>query len=181
MLPAPARAFTYHDLADLPADGYKREIIGGALIVTPAPNWRHQRVSANLTHLLLQAETPKTMVLASPLDWFHDDGGVVQPDLVVLRRSQIEGQRRLEQPTTPLLVVEILSPSNRAYDLTLKRDLYQRLGVPAYWIVDPVGPSVVVLRLDDGRYRTEAEVGAGEELVTDRPFPIRLRPDALVR
>jgi Uma2 family endonuclease len=44
----PARAFTYEDLADMPDDGYRREIIGGSLIVTPAPTGGHQRVTGKL-------------------------------------------------------------------------------------------------------------------------------------
>jgi Uma2 family endonuclease len=179
VIPASAQPFTYHDLAGIPADGYKREIIGGALIVTPAPNLRHQRVIINLGVILRQAETAETIVVPSPFDWFHDDGGVVQPDLLVARPRDFDATGHLRQPATPLLVVEVLSPSNRTFDLTLKYDLYQRLGVPAYWIVDPAGPKVTVFRLPDARaegrrYEIETEAGPGDELATDWPFPVRI-------
>jgi hypothetical protein len=39
----------------------------------------------------------------------------------------------------------------------LKRDFYERLGVPAYWIVDPAGPSLLALRLVGGGYTVESE------------------------
>jgi len=37
----------------------------------------------------------------------------------------------------PLLAVEILSPSTRRFDLTVKRSRYESAGVPSYWVVDP--------------------------------------------
>ena len=44
----------------------------------------------------------------------------------------------------PDLVVEIVSPSTADRDRTIKRKLYQRQGVPQYWIVDPEADSVEV-------------------------------------
>ena len=37
----------------------------------------------------------------------------------------------------PDLVVEVLSPTSRDYGRRTKRQTYERLGVPHYWIADP--------------------------------------------
>ena len=171
--------FRYEDLEDAPDDGYRREIIDGSLIVTPAPNFGHQRASVLLGALLLAAEVPGTVVLAAPFDWRHPDGGVVEPDLLVIRRVDADVDGPLAPTATPMLLIEILSPSRPQYDLAVKRALYERLGVPAYWIVDPRRHSVLALRLTDGTYETEAEVTGDEEFVTDYPFPVRFCPDEL--
>lgn len=172
----PARPFTYEDLEAMPDDGYRREIIGGSLVVTPAPGGGHQRVALNLALVLRAAEAEETMVMVAPYDWKLPDGGSVQPDLMVIARADFDPSGPLQATAVPMLVVEVLSPSNPAQDRMLKRDLYERLGVPAYWIVDPAGPSLTVLRLVNGRYEVEFE--GTDSYRFERPFPADLRlPD----
>ena len=170
----PARPFTYDDLEGMPDDGYRREIIGGSLIVTPAPNGRHQRVTGRLFAALLAAETSEAMAMVAPYDWKLPDGASVQPDAMVIRRQDFDPSGPMPSSAVPLLVVEVLSPSNPAQDLAVKRGLYERLGVPAYWIVDPEGPSVIVLRMTGDRYEVETEVSSGGVLRTDWPFPVQM-------
>jgi Uma2 family endonuclease len=171
--------FRYEDLEDAPDDEYRREIIDGNLLVTPAPNGGHQLASARMHSILLAAGTADTLTLFAPFDWRHPDGGVVEPDLLVIRRADFDVDGPLAPTATPLLVIEILSPSRPQYDLALKRALYERLAVPAYWIVDPRRQSVLALRLADGAYEIEAEVTGDEEFVTDWPFPVRFFPRQL--
>ena len=52
----------------------------------------------------------------------------------------------------PDLVVEVLSPSNRAVDLIKKAALYLNYGVPEYWVVDPESESITVNVNVDGQY-----------------------------
>lgn len=174
-----ARPFTYADLGDLPDDGYRREIIGGSLIVTPAPSARHQIVVGELVAILRAATTAGNLVLAAPYDWKLPDSGSVQPDLVVVRRDDVDLDGPLPATALPLLVVEVLSPFNREHDRAVKRALYQSLGVPAYWIVDPVAPSLLALRLAAGRYEVESQVSGPSTFSTDWPFAIRVVPAEL--
>jgi len=79
----------------------------------------------------------------------------------------------------PLLVVEMLSPSRPTQDEMLERDLYERLGVPAYWIVDPSGHSLLALRLVEGEYTVESE--SSDTFRTDWPFPLEVALTYLAR
>lgn len=178
---APARPFTYNDLEDMPDDGYRREIIGGSLIVTPAPSARHQLAVGQLLAILHAARTATAAVLAAPYDWKLPDGGSVQPDLVVVDRDDVDLDGPLPASVRPMLAVEVLSPSNAELDRAVKRALYERLGVPAYWLVDPMVPSVVALRLEGARYEVEAEVAGTDVFQTAWPFPVRVVPAALLR
>ena len=173
-----AGPFSYEDLEGMPDDGYRREIIGGSLVVTPAPSRAHQRVTGNV-HAAAAGETSGTMAMVAPFDWRLPDGGSVQPDVMVIRREDFDPAGPLPASAVPLLVVEVLSPSNPAQDRMLKRDLYQRLGVPAYWIVDPLQPSLLALRRAQGPFEVETDTSA--TFRTDWPFPVNLIVAELVK
>lgn len=176
-----ARPFTYEDLEGMPDDGYRREIIGGSLIVTPAPVGRHQLAASRLLGVLQAAAPDATLPLVAPYDWKLPDAGSVQPDLIVVRRDDLDLDGPLPASARPLLVVEVLSPSNPEQDRAVKRALYESLGVPSYWMVDPVEPSIVALGLREGRYEVEATVAGSDAFETDRPFPVRVVPADLLR
>jgi Uma2 family endonuclease len=178
--PAPSGAFTFDDLDNAPDDGRRWELIAGSLVVNPAPTGRHQRLLQRLARVLEDAETAGTIVVQSPYDWRATQTTEgFQPDLVVARRTDYDPDGPLS--ATPLLCAEVLSSSNPGLDRVVKRQRYEALGVPAYWIVDPVGPSITELRLRAGRY-DEAQVAAGDErLVTDWPFPVAVRLPAVAR
>ena len=95
---------------------------------------------------------------------------------MVLESAVLDLDGPLPSTATPLLVVEVLSPRNAASDRLLKRDLYERLGVPAYWIVDPAEPALTALRLVDGVFEIEAEVSGEATFETGWPYPLAFRP-----
>ena len=73
------------------------------------------------------------------------------------------------------------SPSTRKTDLGTKRLAFEAAGVPAFWLVDPDGPSLTVLRLDEGRYVEEAFVEGDGVYDSSSPFAVRVVPADLVR
>ena len=105
----------------LPDDGRKYELIGGMLVVTPAPSARHQLTLTWLIERLSAGRPDDLRVIGSPIDVATGDGSVFQPDLVVVRAEDIRGH---DIEVAPLLAVEVLSPSNRGYDLVDKREGY---------------------------------------------------------
>jgi Uma2 family endonuclease len=147
--------FTRDDLAAMPGDGHRHELIDGALLVTPAPLIRHQIVSGRLYSILDASRPPTFLVLCAPVDVVLADDTVVQPDLLVARRTDFSEADLLG---SPLLAVEILSPSTRLIDLNLKKARYEAAGCPSYWVVDPDVPSLTAWELRDGRYVEMAHV-----------------------
>ncbi|MEL6383130.1 MAG: Uma2 family endonuclease [Cyanobacteria bacterium J06626_18] len=82
------------------------------------------------------------------------------PDLTIIRESQI---RLLTQRNTirlamgpPVLVVEVVSPGDlqRDRDYIAKRQQYEAIGVPEYWIVDPQKRTVLILELSKSSHTT---------------------------
>ena len=150
----PGLKLTYEDFVLFPDDGKRHELIDGEHYVTPSPNTAHQRISGSL-HLLIASwlEThPIGRIFYAPYDVVFSTFDVVEPDLLYLSNE------RAAQVLTPIhargvpeLVVEIASPGTRKRDETIKRRLYERVGVSEYWVVDP---KLDVVRI----YRQSGEV-----------------------
>ena len=131
-----------------PDDGLRHEIIDGEHYVSPSPATRHQRISRNLLYLLqgyLEAH-PLGELFSAPFDAVLSEFDIVVPDLIYLSRERARflTEKNLQGP--PDLVIEILSPSTRSRDERLKRDLYDRVGVHEYWLVDPLRDVIQVYR-----------------------------------
>jgi Uma2 family endonuclease len=173
-----SRPMTYDDLASMPDDGHRYELIDGVLIVSPAPVLVHQRTVGNL-HLALCAACPDDLeVFLAPLDVVITDDTVLEPDLLVARISDL-GPKNL--PAVPVLAVEVLSPSTRRFDLLLKRSRLESAGCEHYWVVDPEEPSVLAWRLRGGSYVEAARASGDEPFRVTDPYEIELTPSALVR
>lgn len=171
------RPLTRADLDATPDDGHRYELVDGTLVVTPAPSRRHQRGVGSLFALLRSRCPTDLEVLVAPFDVVLDDATVLQPDVLVFRRS--EGTER-GLPTAPLLAVEVLSPSTRHIDLVLKRSRYEAAGCPSYWVVDPDVPSLTAWELRHGAYAEVGQVRGEEFLRLALPYPVEVVPARLV-
>jgi Uma2 family endonuclease len=103
------------------------------------------------------------MVFFAPLDVILTDNDVVEPDIVYLTAEQLERvtERAVEEP--PTLVVEILSPSTTKRDRTRKQRLYERQGVPHYWLADPKRCTLDVYERRGGGYELVASLAGDAE------------------
>jgi Uma2 family endonuclease len=169
--------FTVDDLDEMPDDGRRYELVDGVLLVSPSPRWEHQRGASRLDAVLERA-CPSHLDVLHPIDVRRGERTSVQPDLSVVRAEDLVPGERFA--AVPVLVVEILSPSSVGIDKLFKRDLYARLGVPSYWIVDLDEPSVTVLELRDGSYREQLVARGKNLLEVDEPFGVAFRPSDLV-
>jgi Uma2 family endonuclease len=168
---------TYDDLRDAPDDGHRYEIVDGTLLVTPAPGAAHQSCVGRLFSLLDRARRAGEVVLIAPTDYVVSASTVLQPDLLVVRRA---GRADRAVTETPLLVVEVLSPSTRRADLGTKRLAYQDAGVPGYWVVDPDEPSLTAFELAGSEYREVAHRAGTEAFTTTAPLAVTVVPADLV-
>jgi Uma2 family endonuclease len=158
MATLPTTRLTYDELLalqDRPEyDGLRLELIEGELFVSAAPNVFHQRVLVNTTVTLDPYVRSRDLgvVLVAPTEIRLAVDTAVQPDIIFISRERMHIIRSRNIEGAPDLVIEILSPSNRRVDLTRKKAVYERLGVPEYWIVDPESFAVSIFALVDGRF-----------------------------
>jgi Uma2 family endonuclease len=172
------RPFTVEDLEGMPDDGNRYELIDGTILVSPAPGARHQKIVAMLVFMLQPSCPADLHVLPAPFAVRPSQTLEVQPDLLVCRDSDLT-EKLL--PVAPLLAVEILSPSTALIDLNTKKAVYERLGVPTYWVIDPEEPTLTVFEFGaDGLYEQTAVVKADEVFEATAPFPVRFSPAELL-
>jgi Uma2 family endonuclease len=129
----------------LPDDGTRYEVVWGELLVTPASRPWHQIVLARLQLRLgnyLDGH-PTAHLLTSPADISWGPDILVQPDLFVVPVAELR-TLQWDRIKGLLLAIEVLSPSTARYDRFTKRRLYQQVGIPQYWIVDPQERAVEV-------------------------------------
>jgi Uma2 family endonuclease len=159
---------TVDDLALLPDDGNRYELIEGELLVSHAPGLTHQHVFGNLFGALWQyfAQYPIGEVVATPGIIFDRYNGVI-PDVVVVlneRRDAITAGERFVGP--PNIVIEIVSPGaeNTRRDRIMKRQIYGKFGVNEYWVVDPAERTVEIYRPHAGTLELDVTLAAGDML-----------------
>jgi hypothetical protein len=103
-----------------------------------------------------------------------EDG--LTPDLMFVSRERYGSlfERYLEGP--PTIAIEITLPASADQDRVLKRRLYERAGVPEFWLIEPDVPRITFHRLQpDGTYaavvfdeRALARmIATGEDIVYD--------------
>lgn len=146
-------------------EGAPYQLIEGELIMTPAPNPRHQIVSANLFKKLADFVNGKAMgvILYSPIDVYLGRENAYQPDIVFISKDRQDVIQEDGIYGAPDLVIEILSPSTARYDLREKFRIYEKYGVKEYWIVDPEITSIEIYTKEREHFSliTRAE-GKGE-------------------
>jgi Uma2 family endonuclease len=75
------------------------------------------------------------------------------PDLVVVCDPEIDKDLYIDG--APTLVIEILSAKTMRFDIGLKKDIYEKIGVKEYWIVEPNGEWIEIF---DFQTNTSGEI-----------------------
>ncbi len=196
-LPA-THSWTLDDLARLPDDGRRYEIIDGSLHVTPAPALLHQRYCTWLMRALL-AELPDEydVVAGANVLLPAEPTRLLVPDVLAVRLTDIgTNSDPLAVPATAVpIAVEVVSPSSTAHDRFTKPALYAEAGIPHYWRVETGhnGPTVHLYALateateateatdlaadaDSAVYTRTHVVRPGQTTTVEVPWKITLTP-----
>jgi Uma2 family endonuclease len=156
---------TYEDYLKTPEDE-RYELIEGALLMTPSPVPRHQKISRELEFEILKFVKANNLgeVFDAPCDVYLDDENVVQPDILFISKERLNiiGEKNIQG--APDLVVEIISENTAYRDLVQKKRLYARFDIREYWIVLPVEESIEIYILKDSTYTLHKTYGKDEIL-----------------
>lgn len=152
------------------------EYVDGELVVSPSPTLTHQRICRRLANAI-ESVLPVGYQVAEGWGWKLDgQPDEFVPDVIVFAESQDE----VRLTGNPELVVEVLS-TDRSRDTIRKFAKYAQLGVERYWIIDPMGPQIVVYVAQNGVLVETARHTGGEPCDLDiGPARLAMDPADLV-
>jgi Uma2 family endonuclease len=147
---------------DLPEQAWPRqEIVDGSLHVTPLASAGHQDIVGRLFAALL-AVVPRELRVLPGVNILRRGATdrLLIPDVAVVEAAALVGDPLNVRPEDVVLVAEVISPSSRATDLYLKRELSAEWGIGAYWVLDPETHEVhrFGARPSGGRWAAEVDL-----------------------
>ena len=156
-VPGPRQgSWTYEAYTSLPDDGNRYEIVQGVLMMTPAPEPAHQGIGGKIYRYLCREilDTGRGLVFTAPIDVVLSERLTVQPDVLVLLKEHLDRLQKKRIVGTPDLAVEVISPGSAVYDRLVKYSVYERSGVPEYWLVNADEQTIAVFTLEMDAYRS---------------------------
>ena len=151
------KRLTFDEWRALPETKQKCEVVDGVLVMSASPSGEHPWTIGVMLDALrpFLGRSGLGIALTAPYDVLvsREPLRVRQPDILVVNSeltgishpSDLAGLPYLERP--PLLVAEVLSPSNTPRDIEQRLADYRSIGVPECWLSRFPSRSVEVLRL----------------------------------
>jgi len=165
----------------------KEEWVNGIVMMSPRPQYNHVEMEGSLYSklkdyfsgkckvamegaLFLTKETPSELKkdLNKLRALVKGKGAELVPDVAVYcDKDQIFKRGFLG---IPQLIVEVLSPGNAEDDTIKKKEVYEKFGVPEYWIASPMSRKIYIYTLENDRYKLSGEYNFKDELIYSSRF-----------
>ncbi len=126
-------SISVEDYLAMSFDGPDAEYIDGVIVERPMPKRPHSRAQAVVTKTFMDLEQSRGVDTYPELRLRLGAATVRVPDVCVFR-SPVEDD---VPDAPPMLVVEIVSPSDVSSTLTAKLAEYHAWGVEHVWLIDP--------------------------------------------
>ena len=146
-----SKLMTWQEFMNLPDDGQRHELVRGEVVTTPPAETDHD-ICANNINISLGYHVKQNM-----LGWMSGQGGFVvadHPDTVRAADVSFIAAHRL--PTgkvgkgyfrgAPDLLVEVVLPNDRLYDVEEKVEEWLAAGARLIWVVNPRRKIVIAHR-----------------------------------
>lgn len=132
-------------------EGERAELIDGTIYNMAPPNTNHQRLLNYISteiNLYIRSQKGNCEVFPSPFAVFlnADNKTYVEPDISVICDKNKLDDRGCNG--APDWIIEIVSPSTKRMDYSVKLFKYRTAGVREYWIVDPLKNRIMVYNFE---------------------------------
>ena len=196
--------FRYKQEIDLEDETIRYEQIGYTIFAMATPSFEHERLIVKLLKQLedyledksckvlgsnigvnLDKFIPQLKELFSVKEYFEKQKGRFKDERVFLLSDisiQCEKDGKYQStpfgyPKVPEMVIEVSSPSNWRDDIGYKKDIYELIGVPEYWVIHNK-QNISVYLLKDGKYVSEDYKVTDDDILE---VPVFSFPDLVIK
>lgn len=163
---------TLEEFLENDVEGY--EYVKGELVPMSPPSMAHGEISSNV-HLRLGLHVRENQLgrLYIAETTFQLDDRLVKPDVAFVSTERLPENREKGSPIPPDLAVEVVSPTDKHYDVTEKALAYLKAGTRLVWVIEPVAKTVMVYRSEtDFTVLTREDTVTGEDVVEGFTCPV---------
>ena len=164
-LPHEIPKMTLEEFLESDLEGY--EYIEGELVPMPPTSAEHGDISMNLiSPLNLYVRENQLGRVYAPDTGFQVGERVLMPDIAFISTEQLPSDRSKTFPVPPDLAVEVVSPTDKLYQVEEKAFAYLEAGTQLVWVIKPRSKTVTVYRSEiDITVLTRNDTLNGEEVV----------------
>ncbi len=168
----PHRTMTMEEFLENDLEGY--EYVKGKLIPMAAAAIVHGEIGINLIIPLgIYVRENNLGRLYSLETTFQLGDRVVKPDIAFVSVERLSDEKFKGFPDAPDLAIEIVSPTDKQYDVTEKALVYLKAGTRLVWVIEPVMKTVMVYRSEtDITLLNYEDTLTGEDVVEGFTCPV---------
>ena len=163
---------TMEEFLENDIEGY--EYVKGELVPMAAAAIVHGEIGSNL-HFLLSAHVRENKLgrLYILETSFQLGDRVVKPDIAFVSAERLSEEKFKGFPDAPDLAVEVVSPTDKHYDVTEKTLAYLEAGTRLVWVIEPLMKTVMVYRSEtDITVLNYEDTLTGEDVVEGFSCPV---------
>ena len=171
-IPAHKTPMTLEEFLENDVEGY--EYVKGKLVPMSPATMIHGEISVNLIRYLDQYVYKHQLGRVYTAETTFQLGDrVVKPDVAFVSTDRLPENREKGAPIPPDLAVEVVSPTDKHYDVTEKALAYLKAGTRLVWVIEPVAKTVMVYRSEtDFTLLSYEDTLTGEEVVKGFTCPV---------
>jgi Uma2 family endonuclease len=153
---------TAMEVFEMLPEGTLCQVIDNTIYMSPAPSYENQRLIMEVAAKIHEFVTAAALgeCTPAPIDVFLDADNAFQPDIVFILQKNLSIIKGGKVRGTPDIIVEILSPGSKDYDLGKKKTVYEKSGVKEYFAVEQKSKEVNTFYLKSNKYEAQPKVKA---------------------
>lgn len=150
------------------------EYVKGELVPMPPTSMEHGEISISvIRHLDSHVHIHRLGRLYTAETAFRIRDRVLKPDVAFVSADRLPENRRKGSPIPPDLAIEIVSPTDKQYNVTEKALAYLKAGTCLVWVIEPVTKTVMIYRSETNfTLLTCEDTLTGEDVVEEFACPV---------